>query len=227
MLPAIIAGSALAKTPIVAYLLRSGFFVALATAAYFIVRKLVNTVRRTGAINKYGDTKTVDGKSTQYANQLYQAMVRSNSFLNNFFGDGTDTQGIYSTAAEMHSNGISFAAVSKKFSALFNKDLLKMLNSELDSQEMQRFNQILSSGLSGIIVKTLLKTKGDAYVLDSKFRPIQLVPSSTNLGMHLESIIYGNDQRYDGFMYNGKMRYIDGNSVEWLNEDNNPLKELK
>lgn len=218
MLPAIIAGSALAKTPIVAYLLRSGFFVALATAAYFVVRKLVNTVRRTGAINNYADTKTVDGKATQYANQLYQAMVRSNFFLNNWMGDGTDTQGIYSTAAEMHSNKISFAAVSKKFSALFNKDLLKMLNSELDSQEMQRFNQILSAGLSGIIIKTLLKTKGDAYVLDANLNPIQVVPSSTNLGMHLESIVYGNNKRYDGFEYNGKMRYVDGDSVEWISK---------
>ncbi len=81
-----------------------------------------------------------------------------------------------------------------------------------------RFNQILSSGLSGIIIKTLLKTKEDAYVLDANFNPIQRVPNSTNLGMHLESIVYGNNKRYDGFEYNGKMRYVDGDKVTWINQ---------
>lgn len=215
MLPIKIA-TGLAKAGIVNYLLRGGFFVSLMAATFFIVRKITNMVRRTGAIKNYGDTSTPDGKATAFANQLYQAMISTNAFISKYFGDGTDTAAIYSTAAEMYKNKIPFSEVSKKFRALHGNDLLEMLNSDLSSQEMLRFNQILSAGLAGFTINNLLLTNKPANIYDEFLRPVSTVTPRTRLGTHVESIVHDNGKRYDGIEYKGQMRYVDGENVNWI-----------
>ncbi len=209
MLPVKIA-SGLAKSGFVNYFFRGGFFLALASATYLIVKKIVNKIRRGTAIQSYGDTTSQAGLSASYANQLYQAMVRSNGWFNAIVGDGTDHNAMYSTASEMQKNRVPFSAVSKSFKAIHNKDLLEMINSELDSQQLLRFNSILENGLAGIRLEDhYILTHSPTYVYNEALRPIQTVKEGTKLGIHIESVIYGDGRKFDGFDFNGAMRYVE------------------
>ncbi len=95
----------------------------------------MDTIRRNQTIKDYGDN-TQSGIAAAYAAQFYNAMVRTAGWWSDWFGDGTNADVIFSTAAEMYRNKIPFKEASWQYKALYNRDLITHLNSELDADEM-------------------------------------------------------------------------------------------
>lgn len=82
---------------------------------------------------KLGDGST-EGIAVQLASMMYTAMK----------GWGTNEQALYNSAKKIHSSKVTFGDVAKAFRKLYRKDLLKMINHELDSAELRYFNSCLN-----------------------------------------------------------------------------------
>ena len=105
MLP-VLAKSGLARSFIPNFL-NFGFIIAIAGGAYLLLKKVMDTIRRNQTIKDYGDN-TQSGIAAAYAAQFYNAMVRTAGWWSDWFGDGTNADVIFSTAAEMYRNKIPF-----------------------------------------------------------------------------------------------------------------------
>ena len=100
--------------------------------------------------------------------------------------------------------------MSRQYKALYNRDLITHLNSELDADEMIKFNKVLSNGVGSLVVKNLfLVTRLNAPVLNEKFEQVNQARASTRLGELLETYIFPNGQVYYGFQYRDQMRYVE------------------
>lgn len=200
--------AALATTRLLPTLLNGGFFVALAGLAYILIKKVLNKINRNSAMKDIGQY-TVDGMAATFASQLYNAMFSSFEWWNDWFGDGTDEDAMYQTAAQMKQYNVPMADVARQYKNLYSRDLLSDIQKELSSSEYQKFTRAMQTGLSGFKpVDAELHTTSDGYVLNDRFQPVQAVRPRTRLGMHLETYIFPNGTVYHGFDYRGQMRYI-------------------
>ncbi len=153
---------------------------------------------------------TINGLAAAYATQFFNAMVRSTGWISDWFGDGTNTDVIYATATEMHRHKVSFADVNQAYKGLYQRDLLEHLQSELDSEEMIKFNTLLTTGLGGIpVIDHVIISVHPTVVLDAQLRPVQPVLAGYRLGAHVETMILPNGTHYQGFLYNNQVRYVD------------------
>ena len=87
------------------------------------------------------DKKTPRGNLIRIANRFYTAMD----------GFGTDENEIMKIAKEMHDSKIQFSDVSKEYKNLYAKDLMKIIDSELDSKEKKYFLAFLTGKLTSTV----------------------------------------------------------------------------
>ena len=214
MLPVLFrTGSTALSKSIIPSFLNFGFLIAIAGGAYLLLKKVIGSIRRGSAIANYG-AGTTNGLAVRYASQFYNAMVRSWEWWSDLLGDGTNFEVIISTAAEMHRNGVTFQDVSRQYQALYGRDLVQHLTSELDADQMGQFHRVLSGGLSGIAVSdSFLTTNKPTWIFDAEFSPVRQVPARTRLGEHTETYLLATGQSYHGFEYQGKMRYVQDAAV--------------
>jgi hypothetical protein len=87
---------------------------------------------------KLGDGSK-EGVAVQLASRIYTAMK----------GWGTNENAMFEVAKLISSNhaknGLSFGDVSAAFRKLYNDDLLKWINTELNSEELRLFQQYLTA----------------------------------------------------------------------------------
>ncbi|RDC65069.1 hypothetical protein [Adhaeribacter pallidiroseus] len=206
----LIIGTGLSKvTGFLPTLFNAGFFVAVAGAAYLLLKKFLVGVKKNAVIADMGQS-TIHGLAAAYATQFFNAMIRSAGWISDWFGDGTNTDVIYATASEMHRHKVSFADVNKAYKGLYQRDLLEHLQSELDSEEMIKFNTLLTTGLGGIpVIDHVIISAKPTMVLNGELKTIQSVSAGVKLGAHLETMILPNGTHYQGFQYNGQIRYVD------------------
>ena len=193
------------------------FLVAAAGGTYFIVNKLMQDAKRNAALKEYGNPNSVNGMAATFATQFYNAMYSTWEWWNDMMGDGTDEDIIYRTAGEMYRTRITLHDVAQKYKALYNKDLLQDLQRELDAEELQAFNRMLSSGLAGAAslaaVPHRMATAIRATILNERLQPVHQVPANTILGDYVPDQIaayqLADGRTMVGFMFNRNMRYVD------------------
>lgn len=206
---------ALWGTKLVPTLLRGGFFIAVCTAAFLLVKKGVQAWRRHKLLNQVGEN-SADGVAIGFASRLYAAMISGHAWWNDWVGDGTDEESCYQVAREMHAQQIPFALVAAKYRILYTRELLSDLTSELNGEEMQKFQAILTSGLGNVpemLLSHLLVTVRPTTVLDHELRPVQDAPAACRLGEHTDTLILPGNRVRHGFTYNGLSRFVDAADV--------------
>lgn len=193
---------------------------AAAGGSYFLIKKLLADAARNGVMDDISNPNSKEGMAANLAMQLYSGMITS-EWANDTIGDGTNLTVVFAAAKDIHSNRalVGFDDVAKKYRALYQRDLLQDLQSDLNAEEMTRFRGILSTGLGALPAqgKKYIATVSPGIVLDQKLTPLQPVPANIALGSYLESMQVANGQVLHGFMYNGQMRYIDSATAKIKN----------
>lgn len=104
----------------------------------YALKKYTKGVDYKQAEKKLGDGSK-EGLAVQIASQLYTAMK----------GWGTNEKAMYDAAQQIARskpiNGLTFGDVASAFKKLYNEELLKWINSELDSKELALFNKYLNA----------------------------------------------------------------------------------
>lgn len=197
------------------YAMTYGFFAIIALGAYWLIKKLVNTLQKNSYLNSFG-TNSAKGRSVQYAQRMYSAMISGPEWWNDVFGDGTNYQQIYAIAHEINKDpDIDLNAVSDAYKRLYNRDLAIDLNKELSSSEFSQFSKIVNQGLKGLEQPHMLITKQLTTVLDANMRPITKVRSGVRLGSSYETIITPAGT-FDVFYVNNQMRLVPNHSVNQI-----------
>jgi hypothetical protein len=219
MLPVLATSTALAtRSPLVRNLLTGGFILAVATGAFFLFRKLIQTMQRNQAIKDVG-ANSPDGLALALASRCYAAMNSGHEWWNDWFGDGTDEEALYQAARDMRSNQVPFALVSQKYKALYARDLYADLTTELASEEMAQFQAALSTGLGNVLspqplITQQLLTIHPSTILNEKLQPVSQVPPRTRLGAHDETMMLPGGQVLHGFLYHNQRRYVSAPAVK-------------
>lgn len=213
MLPATIT-KGIVSSNIISYLLKGGFFIAIAGATFLLLRSVIRTVRRNSITNNFGDD-TPEGRAARYASNLYQAMFPSGlEWFSDWIGDASDETLIFSTAQQIHADS-SLADVVKAYRKLYQgRDLIIDLQKDLGSNDFAKFNRITNEGLSGIrLINNNIISKLPTVVYNEQIQPIGMVRPHTNFGGHVESILQNGGKVLHGFDYNGAMRYVNAEDV--------------
>lgn len=212
MLPATIT-KGIASSNIMSYLLKGGFFIAMATATFLLLRSVIRRVRRNSITNKFG-SDTAQGRAAQYAANFYQGIFPSGiEWLSDFVGDGTDTNIIFGTAQEVYANS-SMTEVVKAYRRLYNRDLIIDLQKDLSSTEFAKFNRIVNEGLGAIrVIENHIISARPTMVYTENMIPLGIVKGRTHFGGHMESIIENNGRVLHGFDYKGQMRFVNAEDV--------------
>lgn len=120
----------------------------LATGVVLVGGKLVlDKVKRDKTINNLGND-TPEGIAASLSGRFYVAMVRTNGFINDWLGDGTDVDALYQLAQEMGEQNITLAMVAKPYNDLYKRDLIKDLN-EIDANAKGKFDDIYKTAKDG------------------------------------------------------------------------------
>lgn len=212
MLPVTIS-KGIASSNIVSYLLKGGFFLAVATGTYLILRSVIRKIRRNSITNNFG-ADTPQARAAQYAANFYTAIFPSGlEWLSDMFGDGTDTALVFSTAQQVHADN-NMSEVVKAYRKLYNRDLIIDLQKDLGSSQFAKFNKLVNEGLSGIrmISNNLIAAK-PTIVYDEMLKPIGIVRERTCFGGHVESLFQNQGKVLHGFEHKGKMRYVNAEDV--------------
>jgi hypothetical protein len=195
-------------------LLKYGIFVLIAGVSYLIIKRIYNRARQVNELNKF-NTSTSAGRSVQYATLFYNAIIRTNEWMNDWFGDGTDLKTIYETAATIYQDReVNFQDVARSYRNLYNRDLLIDLQKDLSSSEYAKFNEILKQGIPGLGDLPIIVTRRDAIILGEDLNPVNNARANTKLGRHVESLLLSGDRLVHGFSYNGMMRYVSADVAE-------------
>ena len=205
------------------YLLSGGFFIAAVGGGYLLLRKLILAIKKGRLLNDVG-ANSQDGLAIGYAGRFYAAMVRGNTqWWNDVFGDGTDEDALFAVAADMSRTRVPFALVANKYQTLYDRFLLNDLTSELPSDDLQRFNRILQTGLGatpvhqGVVIEHDLVTTKATVTYTDALVPVQQVPGNVWLGAHLETIITPGLGSFHGFSHNGAIRFVPAPAVAFRN----------
>ncbi len=196
------AGNALKNVPKEVW--KGVFIIALAGGGYLIARKAIRNAKRQGAVKSFGKSN-IKGLVTQYANGFKKAFENDN-----FLHAGTDEDAIYQIASEMKRFNISFADVAKAYKALFNTDLFKKLNKELDTQEMRTFNNILQGSVVGGLDGVYLVGNENATIYNDDLKPVQTLKAKTLLGKQVQRLDDPKaDRAFLGFSHKGRNFFVD------------------
>lgn len=213
MLPALVTKE-LANTNIIGWLLKGGFFLAIAGATFLLFRSVIRKVRRNSITNNFG-ADTPEGRAALYATNLYQALFPSGlEWFSDFLGDATDETLIFSTAHKIHEDS-DISDVVKAYRKLYQgRDLIIDLQKDMGSTGFAKFNKIVNEGLSGIRLNNSLVSSRPTVVYDEKNLPIGSVRPRTNFGLHLYSLAENNGRMLHGFDYEGQMRFVNAEDVQ-------------
>lgn len=216
MLPATIS-KGLASSNIMSYLLKGGFFIAIAGATFLLLRSVIRRIRRNSITNNFG-ADTPQARAAQYAANFYTAIFPSGlEWLSDMFGDGTDTALVFSTAQQVYADS-NMSEVVKAYRKLYNRDLIIDLQKDLGSSEFAKFNKIMNEGLAGIrLVSNKLISNKPTVVYNESIQPLGVVKARTCFGGHVESIIENNGRVLHGFDYKGQMRFVNAEDVQLVN----------
>ena len=190
------------------------FVGAAAGGAYLLVKKLVNDAQRTSALKDYGNPNSTDGLAARFATQFYSAIVQTAEWVNDTVGDGTDQDLVYKTAGEMYRTRVTLYEVSAKYKALYRRDLVADLQKDLSAAEMESFNRMISSGLSGVSAPAVLVTVAPGFVLNERLQRLAFVEAGTLLGRLADNYVLPDNRILLGFLYHSSVRYIDSASVK-------------
>lgn len=198
----------------------SGFFIAAVTAAYVLMRKFITTYRKNHLLNQVG-SDSADGLAIGFAQRMYTAMISGYGWWNDVFGDGTDEEALYQVAREMKAGGVSFSLVSSKYKVLYNRELIDDLTQELNSEELQKFQAALQTGLAGLGAVPpsphhLLYTVAPTTVFDQQLRALGPLPARMRLGEHTETMLAPGGQVWHGFAYGEHVRFVPAEAVNRL-----------
>lgn len=197
-------------------LVTSGFFIALCTAAYVLVRKFVTAYRQNQLLKQVG-TGSADGLAVGYAQRSYTAMISGYAWWNDLVGDGTDEEALYQVAREMKTNNVPFALVAGKYKTLYNRELLTDLTNELDTTQMRKYQAALATGMNGLgaspSVHHWLVTTAPTPVLDDQLRVLGELPARMRLGEHTHSLFGADGQAWHGFDYRDQVRFVPAAAV--------------
>lgn len=206
-------GLAIAGRPILGWLLRGGFFLAVLGGTYFIVRKVILEIRRRKLLDQAG-TNTADGLAIGYANRCYAAMFRgATEWYSDWVGDGTDEDAIFQVAREMRANGINLALVSDKYRTLYDRPLLQDLTRELDAGDLATFQNLLATGMGGpaglaLVIDSMIVSTAPTTVYDEHLQPVQQIPAGGRLGEHIGTLVQDSGHQYHEFYYAGQLRRV-------------------
>lgn len=114
-----------------------------AIGLFFIGRGVLRRIERSKAINKIG-TNSPEGIATSMSGRFFSALIQTNAFINDWFGDGTDEEALYQLAQEMGEQGITLGMVAKYYQDIYKRDLIKDMN-EIDAQEKAKFDYIYAN----------------------------------------------------------------------------------
>ncbi len=211
-----VAKAGLAKGNFIEFLLKGGFILVMAGASYFILRSVVRRIRRNRVTNSFGN-ESPSGRAAQYAASFYSGiMVSGLEWLNDWVGDGTDTELIFSTARQVYEDqGVTLSDCVRQYRSLYNgRDLIIDLQKDLSASDFQKFNSIINEGLGSLpILENKLYSPTEAIVYNEQFQPIFITQPKTLFGWHVESIIQGNGTILHGFEYDGQTRYVNSQDV--------------
>lgn len=197
------------------YAMNYGFFAIIAIGAFWLIKKLVNTLQKNGYLKAFG-TDTAKGRSVEFAQRLYSAMISGPEWFNDWFGDGTNYKQIYAIAHEINKDTeISLNDVSTAYKRLYNRDLAIDLNKELNSTEFAEFSRIVNQGLKGLEMPHWLVTKSSTTVFDANLKAINNVRPGVKLGSSYETLITPSGN-YDVFYINNQMRLVPSKSVNQI-----------
>lgn len=119
-------------------------------AAFILGKKLFNSIRANIEENQYykPDKNTDNSQKQSIASQLavkFSAAFNpsGNSWMRSI--DQTDEKAIFQCARDMNKNKIPWSMVSTAYKGTIGRDLLSDLQSELDANELNLFNSILSA----------------------------------------------------------------------------------
>ncbi|BDD04411.1 hypothetical protein [Aureibacter tunicatorum] len=136
------ASGALKSIPKEVYIIGGGIIATILIAK--TVRSAVDKAKYNSAI-KAINTQSKTGIATMLATNLssafYQAGIR-----NNWIPDGTNDVLVFQVAKTMFNKQISFIQVSDQYKGLYQRNLLEDLQSELDSNELRTFWELVKTG---------------------------------------------------------------------------------
>lgn len=214
MLPALLA-TKVAKSNALAAASSFGFFSVILIGTFLLIRRLIRGFRKDGYMNSFG-TNTAKGRSVQYATQLHQAMMSTPGWFNSVFGDGTDEQRIFTTAAEIQKDReVQLLDVQQAYKTMYNRDLIMDLTDELDSADFEKFRRILNTGLQGLELPSKLFSGSACKIYDRNFRTVKTVKAGVKLGTTYEKLITDRGT-FDVFYYQGQPRLINSNYSKLL-----------
>lgn len=108
--------------------------VAVLGFAWYRLKKHREDVNYVQTEKKLGDG-SAEGHAVQLASMAYTAMK----------GWGTNEQSLFNVAKKIHqTKNVNFGLVANAFRKLYNAELLKMINNELNSSELRYFNSCLN-----------------------------------------------------------------------------------
>lgn len=209
-----------ANPGLVRSLFTGGFFIAAATAAYIVFKKIIQSVQQ-GILRNQVGTNTPDGLALGYASRFYAAMFQGNTeWWSDWFGDGTDEESIFKVGREMFASKVSFGLVSAKYKGFYSRDLYTDLSKELSGEDLAKFQSVLTSGLGNTpagppppLINQALITTSATTVLNETLQVVVNVPAAVWLGAHDETIILGGGRVLHGFMYENQRRYVPAPAV--------------
>lgn len=215
---------------IMPWLMRGGFFIAVLGGAYLLLKNIILTIRRNNDLSKVG-TNTPEGHAIGFASRCYAAIIPSgHPWLNDTTGDGTSLEELYQVAREMHSTNIGFAQVSAKYKSLYSRDLFADLSGDLNNEELNKFNGLLSTGLGGPVELMPLHThhlvtKVMTPSYDEQLQGLQWVPANVLLGFHAETMMTAGLGNFHGFEHTDvqgqtHMRFVPADDVAFLPASN-------
>ncbi len=112
-----------------------GAVLTIGVGLFIFQRRLKNAqeeVNRSEALKQFG-VNTKEGKAIGYATNLYQATK----------GWGTKEKLIFNTISQAKADDISFVDLASAFNKLYAKDLLKVMQKELNSKEFVKLQAVI------------------------------------------------------------------------------------
>lgn len=187
------------------------FMLGAAAGSYFLLKKLIEDARRNNVLDDLNNPGSVDGIAANIAAQLYSGMI-TQEWMNDTIGDGTNLDVMYEAAKKIYSyrQYLGFSDISRKYKALYQRDLLQDIEGDLNAEEKAKFMSLMSSGLGAIpAMPKMVVSAAPSYVVDSNRKVIQHVPAYTLLGAHVDTYIFADNSQYHAFIHNGNLRLID------------------
>ncbi len=126
--------------------------IAVLGLSYWAYSRYVKKANIKQAAQKYGDGSK-EGQAVEYAGMIYSALHSG------LFNMTENEKAIYSTALQMHKNGVSMKQVGDAYRKLYQKELVVELNRLLDPDELVIFNNALNGNYQAIsTTSSVLKT---------------------------------------------------------------------